>query len=211
MFCFFSAWSYYQFQENRDEEGKAPYTAPNRSPLYPVWTACSSAPFWRPLHEPLGKGDHWPLWEDDGKFCTSFEVFPMDTDMSSTPQQCNCNCHRIINNEHSIMNYYESLNCYINLPPRMLVKRSLTRQKVKFEKHFYISIYYFPQISMCSCFTDDEILSIKLLLSWAFHFLKQHLKVVCYCTIIHHYKILWSIKKSGLQLLWLIVSWIYLN
>lgn len=67
--CFLSAWSHYQFQENRDEEGEAPNTAPDRSPLYAGWAACSSAPFWWPLHEPLRKGDHRPLWEDDGKLC----------------------------------------------------------------------------------------------------------------------------------------------
>ncbi|KAG7224784.1 hypothetical protein INR49_013497 [Caranx melampygus] len=34
-----------KFQENRDEEGEAPNTAPNRSPLYSGRTACSSALF----------------------------------------------------------------------------------------------------------------------------------------------------------------------
>lgn len=79
--CFLSAWPHYEFQKSRNEEGKAPYTAPYRSPLHPVRAARSSAPFRRQIDEPLRKGDHWPLWEDDGKFCTGFSLFTLDTNI----------------------------------------------------------------------------------------------------------------------------------
>lgn len=68
--CSLPAWPHYEFQESRDEEGKAPHPAPDGPSLHPVRTARPSAPLWWPLHEPLGEGDHWPLWEDDGEFCT---------------------------------------------------------------------------------------------------------------------------------------------
>lgn len=95
---FLLAWSYYQFQKNRNEEGEAPYTAPYRSPLYPGWTANSSAFIWWPLHEPLRKGDYWPLREDDGKLCVSLALFPLHRIVCS--HSFYFSCQRMINNEH---------------------------------------------------------------------------------------------------------------